>query len=271
MNNKNNDSNKNGFSSRQNPPRPSSSQGTPRQSRSNTSAEDKLNRSMKNLSYTSGGVGSKSNDFDVTKYTKRYQKQAEPERKKVGGIVLDDETIRDVTSQKVDTRTKRNNVIIFVLGLLLATAIIYLAITIIGYNKGKRKPNCFYHIKGDASAEWVVENSNATKLIVPKDLKSNSKYLVSSSIKVKSTEAVLLTVTISVTCQGEEIDFFGLTALNDKLVQSESDKKTYLYTEEIVGGGTIYLFGAIDFQNAPLKITGENIQINITANLTKVI
>lgn len=267
MENQNNKYNNNGFSSRPNPPRPSA---PPRPSGANPSAEDRLNRSMRNLSYTSGGVGSNTS-FDISKYTKRNQGQTEPTRKKVGGIVLDDETIKDVTNQKMETRGRRNNVIILILCLLLVVSVTYLVITILQYNKGKRQPNCFYHIKGDASAEWIIEDSSSTKLIVPEDLKNNTKYLVASSIKINSTEAVLLTITVSVTCEGEEIEFFGLTGINDKLVQASTDSKTYMYDEEIVGGGTIYLFGGIDFQGAPAKITGKNIQINITADLTKVV
>ena len=86
------------------------------------SAEEKLRKSLKNLSYTSGGATNISSSPTTKASTAKKDT-----RKKVGGVVLDVETIQDATKQKLETRGKRNNVFILILVLLLVISLIYLA------------------------------------------------------------------------------------------------------------------------------------------------
>lgn len=229
--------------------------------------EEKLNRSMQNLAYTSGGIGYNGFNQNGNNANNSYQAT---QRKKVGGVVLDMDTIKDVNQKGVDTRTKRNNAIILILCLLLLLSCAYLAVVILRYVKSKRSPTCFYHINGDVEAEWFVEGSKSTKLIVPKELRADTKYLLESFIIINTEDAVTLNITISVTYQGEDIRVGGLTGCNSNLVRSATDRNVYEYNTDIVGGGKIYLFGGIDFEGSPVQINSDNIEINITANIFRV-
>ena len=71
------------------------------------SAEEKLKKSMKGLSHMGGGGGGGLNiDTGITLNT-----DDKVERKKVGGVVLDVETIQDANKQKLQTSNKRRNVV----------------------------------------------------------------------------------------------------------------------------------------------------------------
>lgn len=236
----------------------------------NKSAEERLNRSMQNLAYTSGGVGSNTGFNQGQQYDFNQSQQPSNVRKKVGGVVLDMDTIKDVSQQGVETRGKRNSAVILILSLLLIVSCAYLAITVLQYVRFKRAPTCFYHINSDVDAKWFVEGSEQTKLIVPEDLQANTKYLVESYLIIDSLEEVKVTITVRITCKGQEIDFAGLTGTDDKLGRTAYNDKVYEYAGTIVGGGKIYLFGGIDFAGAPNYINAKNVKIDITADISLV-
>lgn len=240
-----------------------------RSSTSGMSAEDKLKKSIKNLSYTSTGMSSAS----VTKQKSTGSKATA--RKKVGGVVLDVETIQGTTKQKFETRGRRNNVIILVLSLLLVVSLVYLTITVIGYRKNKVAPNCKYLVSGDAQAEWIIEGGSKTAFHLPKDLVSNSVYVVNSKLKIKSSENVRISIEIKVLLDGEEVLIAGLYFKNPD--QDISDKYTrtentniFVYQDVVEGGTTINLFDGINFAEEPHNVNSKNTTIQVTANVTKV-
>ncbi|MBO5910369.1 MAG: hypothetical protein J6Q15_02545, partial [Clostridia bacterium] len=233
------------------------------------SAEDKLKKSIKNLSYTSSGTSS----VDVAKEKPTASKTTS--RKKVGGVVLDVETIQDATKQKFETRGRRNNVIILVLSLLLVVSLVYLAITVISYIKGKQDPNFKYFISGDAQAEWIIEGGSDTQFTLHQDFAADTVYLVNSKLKIKCAESVMLSLDIKVLFNGEEILIAGLyykdpdKDLNDRFSRAEGTN-TFVFLDTIRGGTTINLFDGLDFAEAPYNINYKNVTIQVTANVNKI-
>lgn len=228
------------------------------------SAEERLKHTMKNLSYTSGG----SNNLNVN-LSKPTQPQSTG-RRKVGGVVLDMDTIQEATNQKIDTRGRKSTVVIIILAVLLVISLVYLAVSIVSYFNNKSEPNCFYKINAPEgiSAEWRVENAKDTEFMVCDGLGTDTIYLVSSSLIINSTDAVTIDITVKVTCEGKEVEITGLSEPNEKLL--ENDDGSYSYDGVISGGGTIHLFEGIEFGRVPSYLTSRNVVIEVTATLTKV-
>ncbi len=234
---------------------------------SRLSAEDKLKRSLKNLSHT-GGMG--GGDLNRSSLNSSYTKSSiDSSRKKVGGVVLDIETIEDATKQKLDTRGKRNNIIIFILTLALVMSLVFLVISIMAYKNGKKPPNCRYTIEGDADARWLIQGSTKTKFRLKQGLEPDTIYLVNSTLDIKSTESVMVTIEIEVLLDGQPIPIFGLQDSHQNLVRIEGTNQ-YVYQGTITGGGKFVMFEGIDFSEAPGKLTSDSVKIKVTANINKI-
>ena len=238
------------------------------------SAEDKLKKGLKNISYTSNtNFNSNLNNMETRSSSpvinKLNNSNNDPSRRKVGGVVLDIETIKDATKQKIQNQSKRNSVIIVILCSLLIISFIYLAIAVVSYKGSKHEPNCRYLITGDVEAEWIVEGRNQTEFSLKKGLSSNMVYLLDSSINIKTTSTVLLNIEIKVLLNDEPIMIAGLQDMNKSLTRVENSNK-FMYENTITGGGIIYLFEGIDFSDAPSNLTSENITIEIIASIEKV-
>lgn len=232
------------------------------------SAEEKLERSLKNLSHTSStSTNTRLNNYASNSYKKTKSTSTRgTSRKKVGGVVLDVETIQDANKQKFETKTKRNNVVILILSLLLVASLIYLALAILNYRNSKREPNCQYLVHGDAEAEWIVEGKNDTKFTLRQGLATNMVYLLNSSINIKTTQTVMLSIEINVLIEDEPYMIWGLYEGNSNLIRVENSNE-FVYETTIAGGGTIALFKGIDFSEAPDSLSSENVKIEIIANI----
>ncbi|MBO5910258.1 MAG: hypothetical protein J6Q15_01980, partial [Clostridia bacterium] len=212
---------------------------TKRPASSPMSAEEKLKRSMKGLSYTgSSATGSKLSAESNTKTQKASS------RKKVGGVVLDLDTIQDANKQKLETKGRRNNVIILVLSLLLVVSLVYLVIAIMNYNSGKKEPNLKYRVEGEA--EWIIEGSKKTDYLLPQGLASDMLYTINSDLKITTNDSVTLVVEIEVLLDGEEVLLAGITGNDEKLVRV-ADTNRFVYQGTITGGATIEIFDCLDF------------------------
>ena len=247
------------------PIKPSSTPRPARPESTRLSAEERLKRSIRNLSYTSGASGNLNSGVNKS----RTSSKENVTRKKVGGVVLDVDAIQEATNQKLETRGRRNAVIITVLSLLLVVSLVYLAIAIMGYNKGKRQPNCHYVVQGDASAKWIVEDGKHTDFLLEDGLGRDMVYLLDSNLKIDTVESVTINIEIEVLLEGKEILIFGLTGANENLSRLDSTN-TFVYQGTITGGGTIKMFDGIDFSEAPIQLNSRNIEIKVTANVNKV-
>ena len=240
------------------------------------SAEEKLKKSLKSLSHTGGGgTGLKSSSTGGVKSTRSTSSKsgggtkATDQRKKVGGVVLDVETIQDASKQKLHKSNRRNNVIILTLVILLIISLVYLAVAVIGYQKGKRAPNCHYKISGDVEASWIIENKTDTDFLLKYGLTTDRIYVLNSQLDIKTTEEVELAIEIIVLLKGKRIDIAGLDDKNDYLIPVQNDSNKFIYGKPIVENETIYLFRGIDFSNAPASLTSENIDIEVIAHINK--
>lgn len=276
------------------PNRPNmSNTNAPRYANSNTqngnvgvrlTPEERLQKSAKKLSYTAGsGVGqsglNSQSQPDLSKYTnKAYANQnSANERKKVGGVVLDMDTIQDVTNQKMNTRDKRNNVIILILVLALVVSLVFLTITIVNYKKSGEPNNCFFKIEGDAgsSCQWLIEGRKDVEFKVPQPNVEDGESLVDKIYKIKTqlivntSETVMLVINIKAEYKGGEFIIHSLTGANEQLVRSSKENNVFVFNGTISGGGTIDLFDGIDFTDAPYGLTSKNIILTITATVTK--
>ena len=233
---------------------------TSRPKSSPMSAEEKLKKSMKGLSHMGGGGGGLNLDTsaEVTNTT---------ERKKVGGVVLDVGTIQDANKQKLQTKGRRNTVIIVVLILALVMSLAYLAIAVIGFFAGKQEPNCKFAVEGEAS--WIIDGKSKTEIRIPQGLARDMMYLINASINIETNESVELHITVKVEHNGEEIIIAGLHERNDNLVRVEGTNK-FVYQNTITGGGTIKLFEGIDFTEAPYDLTSDTVNILVTAYIVKI-
>lgn len=252
----------------QNANRPNTRSGNVSNSPNKMSAEEKLKRSIKNLSYTSGGTGSM--DLGSTaKSAKSSMTTASNDttRRKVGGVVLDVDTIQDATKQQLQTKTKRNNVIILVLGLLLVVSLVYLAITIAGYFNAKKSPNCHYKVMGSASASWELRESDKMDFVIAPGLEPNMLYEVTSTLNIKTTSTVTLTIEVKASVDGQSILIAGLSGAHDKLVRISDDENKFVYDGSITGGGKFLMFTGIDFTDAPDNLTSDNITLEIIAHV----
>jgi len=231
------------------------------------SAEDRFNKSFKNLAYTSGGGGGALNMASSSSSQGKHNAHSHtPSRKKVGGVVLDMETIQDANKQRLEKSNKRNNVIIVVLSMCLVVSLVYLAIAILGFNNSKREPNCMYSVVGGGKAEWIIEGENDTEFVLRQGLARDHIYLLESSLKIKTTETVTLSIEINVLLDGEPILIAGLQDKNSNLIRVANTNQ-FVYQATITGGGTIHLFKGIDFSEAPNNLTSDNVVIEVIANV----
>ena len=229
------------------------------------SAEEKLKRSLKSLGHASGGMGSKS-----TSSVKLDTSAKDNARKKVGGVVLDVETIEDATKQKFETRGRRNNVIILILSILLVISLVYMSVVMIQYFKSKRDPNCVYTIQGDASkhCEWVVLGGKQTEFVIPDELAPGTAYEVHSSLNINTDREVSITLEVIVTINGEHVVVEGLYNMSDNLIPTNDETANkYVYDGTVSGGGLVFLFEGIDFKDAPIELTSKNVEIKVIANV----
>ena len=231
---------------------------------STQSAEEKLKRSMKGLSHTGSGGGG----IGLTTST-QITKSKNSERKKVGGVVLDMETIQGAHKQKFETKGRRNNVVILVLSLLLVVSLVYLVIAMLGYQKAKEAPNCRFEVKGDASASWLVEGSTKTHFHIAKGLLPDTIYMIDARLNIETTTEVTLTIEVDATIDGKAFLISGFKDGNDNLIRIDKTNK-YEYKVNITGGGTIEIFKGIDFSNAPLNLKSSNVRIEVNAYVSKV-
>ncbi len=225
-----------------------------------TSAEDKLKKSMKGLSHM-GGVGGGLN-LDTSTESKNST-----ERKKVGGVVLDVGTIQDASKQRLQTKGRRNTVVILVLSLALIISLVYLAVAVLGFLGGKQEPNCKFVVEGEAS--WVIEGKSKTEFRIPQGLARDMMYVIDASLSIETNESVELHINIKVEHKGQEILIGGLHECNNNLVRVDNTNK-FVYQNTITGGGTIKLFEGIDFTEAPYDMTSDTINIVVTAYIVKI-
>ena len=209
------------------------------------SAEEKLRKSMRGLSHM-GGVG--SGGLDVNRTTSLNNTSTKTSRKKVGGVVLDIGAIEETNSQSIETKGKRNNVIIFILSLLLVVSVVYLIIAILNYNQSKKDPNCKYFIESDVGAQWLIEGKSKTEFLLRQGLAPDMRYMVDSKIKINTTETVVVEISIVVKLKGEHILIAGLDNPNKNLIPVENSNT---YRGEISGGGIVHMFDGLDFTLAP--------------------
>lgn len=231
------------------------------------SAEEKLKKSMKGLSHLGGGGSMGLNaGADETK----SKKSSTNERKKVGGVVLDMDTIKDANKQKFETKGRRNNVIILVLSLLLVVALVYLAIAVVGYMNSKKDYNCRYKVEGTASASWVVEGGTKTNFTVADGLKRDMVFLIDSKLNIDTVESVALTIEINITHNGSPVIIYDLHEGNEKLTRPDKNSNKFVYQGSITGGGIIKMFGGLNFSNAPYTLNSNNVDIEIVATVNKI-
>lgn len=254
-------------STQQTPVRQTPTQQTPTPNSLNSrplTPEEKLARSSRNLSYTAGaGIG--NSHIDLSRYAR---KPVDPgaERKKVGGIVLDVDTIQDVTSQRMNTKDKRNRVIILVLVLALIVSLLFLTITVLNYQKGTAPATCFFKIEGDAGSAcgWLIENEDLTEFNPPDELNSTSVYELKSQLVVNTNVTVTLQLTIDVTCNGKPFLITQLHNPNPQLERLE-DTNNFVYLGTITGPKIVDLFEGIDFTSSPEILSSQNLRMTVTA------
>lgn len=255
-------------------PRPSQPQMTnPRPSQAQSgdsmlSPEEKLARGSRNLSYTAGS-GFGSGRMDLPRFS-RHAHDPSQERKKVGGVVLDVDTIQDVTSQKMNTRDRRNRVIILVLSLALIASLLFLTITVLNYRKGSDPANCFFRIEGDAGAncEWLVEGKKLTEFNPPKELDSTSVYKLKSQLLIDTAETVVIQLEVHVECNGKP---FLITQLDNPhpLLTRAENTNIFVYSGTITGPKTVDLFDGIDFTSSPVNLSSQNLTMTVKVIVNK--
>ncbi len=232
------------------------------------SAEDKLKKSLKNLSYTSGTSGGSTTRSTRKTTSSRVTKE---ERKKVGGVVLDVETIQGASKQKFETRGRRNNVIILVLVLALVVSLVFLAITIVDYQRSKKSPNLIYSIQGSAGStcEWSIAGGGQTRFVIADGLSTGLQYDLDSHLNIKTPAGVNIVVEIIALLNGEPIKVEVAYDINhNKTFKREegSSGNRFKYVDGIyTGGGLVRVFDGIDFTDAPYNLTSNNIEIEVIA------
>ena len=225
------------------------------------SAEEKLKRSLKGLAYTgSGATGSSLGKTPQGKVDKN-------QRKKVGGVVLDLETIEDVNRQRYENKSRRNNVIILVLSILLVASLVYLAVAIADYRKGNTDYNFSYVVEGDASAQWIVEGGDKLAFHIDEGLSSDTFYWLDSELKINTSDAVTLQIEVQVLVNGEQIVIEGLHLPNENLVREEGTN-IYNYDGELTAG-KYHMFSALDFHQAPGNLNSKTTTIKVIARVNK--
>jgi hypothetical protein len=234
--------------------------GTRRPSLSPMSAEDKLKKSMRGLSYTGSGLGTVG-----TSSQRPLNKQAE-QRKKVGGVVLDVDTIQDANKTKFETKTRRNNVIILVLSLLFIMSLVYLLVAIISFNQAKGERNLTYSTMGEVKSTWIIDGGTETKFFVPNGVALGAAIEnIPASLNIESSVPVVVEIEIIVKHNGERIIIEGLWEKSDDFEPYENMPNKYKYKHDFTSG-TIFVCNGIQFgEEVPATINSENITIEIIA------
>lgn len=225
-------------------------------------AEEKLKRSLKGLSHIGGGaIGSSLNHTSQNKIDTS-------QRKKVGGVVLDLETIEDVNKQNYEGKTKRNNVIIFALCIMLVASLIYLAVAIANFNKSKKDFNFSYVVEGDVNAQWIVEGGEKVAFNINEGLSCDTFYWLDSELSINTSDEVTLQIEIQVFVKGEHIVIEGLHLPNENL-EREDGTNIYNYNGTLTSG-KYHIFSALDFHEAPASLNSQTTTIKVIARVNKV-
>ncbi|MBQ3502186.1 MAG: hypothetical protein IJA72_00780 [Clostridia bacterium] len=233
------------------------------------SAEEKLKKSLKNLSYTSGTSGGST----ASTTSRSSSTTKKDDRKKVGGVVLDVETIQDATKQKFETKGRRKNVIILILVLALVVSLVFVAISVLNYQKSKKAPNLKYTIQGDAGSlcSWVVGEGSQTKFVLKEGLSTGMAYMLTSSLDVKTPLSVNITIEIIALLDGTPIQVaLSYEGDNTETFTKVDDETKNIFTYNGTthsGGGKLKVFDGIDFTDAPYNLTSENIEIEVIAKV----
>lgn len=246
--------------------RPTNTTRTTRPSSSPMSAEEKLRKGMKGLSHMSGGSGGLNLNANIN----LDKGDSSAVRKKVGGVVLDMETIQDAHKQKFETKGRRNNVIILILSLLLVVSLVYLVIAFMGYKNSKRDPNLKYMVVGEG--QWVVDGGTKTQIVMAEGALGGQLYTINSKLNITTTDSVSLYIEIKVLYNGEEVLISGLQGAFDFVRVKDAnmnDTNKFRYNKTITGGGTIQVFDEIDFTENEQALNTEDLVIEITAYIEK--
>ena len=243
--------------------------GLNRSQTSSSAAESKVTKRLRAMGSGMNNAGNTSLNLG------RSSDSSSNSRKKVGGVVLDLETIEDASRQKINTKSRRNNVIILVLSLLLVISLVYLVIAIISYKNSQKDANCFYKINSEVSAKWIIEGGTDTAILVREGLATDTIYLLDSSLQIDYAQSVTLTLEIRAWIDGEEITVSGLHSHNEKLVRVQNANASakylkYAYQGTITGGGKIEMFKGLDFSGAPAHLNSDNVKIEVNVNIQKV-
>ncbi|MFQ6724094.1 MAG: hypothetical protein ACLRFE_01995, partial [Clostridia bacterium] len=198
------------------------------------SAEEKLKKSMKGLSYT----GSSATGVNMDILNQEESKPKVKERKKIGGVVLDMGSVETNKKENYITKRGRNSVIILILSLLLVASLVYLLVAIMGYYNNKKEPNCKFYVQGEA--QWIIEGKTRTEFLIPQGLMMDMAYELDSSLTITTNASVNLTIEISAMVNGTAFRVYGLNNANQNLERIE-DTNTWKYKNTITGGGTFHM------------------------------
>ena len=224
-------------------------------------ASERFERGSKSLAHMNGGT------TGTELYKANRLPQEEVLRKQVGGVILDENLIKNANSHNLNNKSNQKTTIIVILSIMLVLSLMYLTFAIVGYFKNNKKANCKYHLTSDVDAHWMIDNDTETEFVISNGLATGKIYEIKSTLIIDSDDKVNIKITISVMLDGKEISIAGLDGESANLIRESENEWSYIGGYQ--GVGELHLFNGIDFSGAPQNINSNNITIDIHAIITR--
>ena len=193
-------------------------------------------------------------------------------RKKLAKDSIDLKELEKLNEDNIQShsfRSKRNQVIIVILSLLLAVAVTFIAIYIV---VTRVENNCFLYTHGSVNASYLVDNSEISEFRSPANIQGECIFEIDVDLKIK--ESGEFKVKFTVLC------YYNDTLLQNVEVYEPDTSKNGLFTRKsdgyyhskstISGNSTINLCRGIAMNEFDFNIKDDNFRLEFHTYLEKV-
>ena len=230
----------------------------------------KVSSSTTKKKATIQAVGSKAKTTKSTK-TAQASKTKGAVRKKVSKDNIDIQELEKLNEESIQShsfRSKRNQVIIIILSLLLAVAIAFIVIYAV---VNRRESNCFVNTHGSVNAVHIIDGEELTEFTAPANIRG--ECILEFDVDLKINESGNFKVKFTIKCYQND------RLLNNVVVYEPNTKETgftykndgfYHSRSTIAGNSTIRLCQGVALNEFDTDLNDKNFKLEIHTYLERV-
>lgn len=180
--------------------------------------------------------------------------------------VVDLEKLNEENLKSRSFRSRRNQMIIIVLSVLLAITVAAIAIYL---SFVTLESNCLLYVHGDANAAYLINGEEMDKFRAPNTIQGNRVFQFSTKLKIESSGEFDIKFEIKVFRDNVLLEDIRVYDVNNALFKLESDG-AYHSREPIKGKQTIWICKGVDLiiKNEK-RLNKDNFKMEIHTTLTK--